>query len=113
MNGYQYIKSLTVKEISHHFGCGYLTAQRVKSMDVAQMINSCLTCPQLLELNTKWPCNFQETTCKECMKEFLTKEVPGTLPVTKGPCANCMELDFCQGLIPCKKLMEYEYEKRR
>lgn len=112
MTGFQYIKRMPVKEISKAFGVSHGSAYDISKKDMQGLINSCNTCPQLLKLDKKWPCNFQETTCKKCMKEFLENEIPGTEPIIEGPCIRCMELEFCQGLYGCRKLEEYRNEKK-
>ncbi len=113
MTGYQYIKRLTIGDIDRAIGCGKQTASNIVGMNMEQLIHSCHTCPQLLLKDKKWPCNFQETKCKECMKAFLENEIPGTDPLIEGPCITCMELEFCQGLYRCRKLEEYQNEKKR
>lgn len=113
MTGYQYIKRMTVEEIDRALGCGRLTARNIKEAGLNQLICSCHTCPQLFFKEKKWPCNFQETKCKECMKAFLENEIPGTEPIIEGPCLTCMELDFCMGIYKCEKLEDYQNEKKR
>lgn len=106
MTGEELIHSMPVKAIEKAFGVSRSTAINIKNKDKQGLIHSCHTCPQLLNLKTKWPCNFRETSCKECMKNFLENEIPETLPTIKESCINCIELDFCQGLFPCAKLKE-------
>ena len=113
MTGYQYIKRMTVDEIGKAIGCGTLTARNIKEEGIGQLISSCHTCPQLLFKEKKWPCNFQKTGCKECMKSFLENEIPGTEPLVEGPCLSCMELEFCLGIYRCKRLEEYQNGKKR
>lgn len=112
MTGYQYIKRMSIKEIEKTFGLGRASAIEISQKNMKGLILSCHTCPQLLKLDVKWPCNFQETSCRKCMKQFLENEIPGTDPVIEGPCVQCMELEFCQGLYRCQKLEEYQNEKK-
>lgn len=110
MNGYEYIKSLSADELSKQIGLSRAAAVVVLKMGKEELIKSPVTCPQLLTIKAKWQCNFHETSCKECMKEFLENEVPGTSIKKKKlpkPCKECMERDFCQGEYRCRKLKEY------
>ncbi len=111
MTGEELIHNMPIKAIEKAFGISHLSAISIKNKDKQGLIDSCLTCPQLLDLETKWPCNFQETSCKACMKEFLEKEVPGTMKILKGPCLSCMERGFCSGDYPCEKLKAFEKGK--
>lgn len=112
MTGYQYIKQMTVDEIDRALGCGKVTARNIKKATLDQLVHSCHTCPQLLEKKNKWPCNFQLTSCKECMKTFLQEEVPGTPKMLDEPCLKCMELDLCQGEFGCMKLEAWRNGER-
>lgn len=106
MNGYEYIKSLSVKKIAQALEIERGQAYFILQKGIEGIIKDPYVCPLAFPLPKKYKCAFHEEGCHECMRRFLTSEILMRYSMSH-PCTFCIEWEFCRGNFPCRRYKEY------
>lgn len=99
MTGYDYIKSLTIKELMKKIDMPRGKAYYIREIcGLEKLTKHPYLCPRMFA--EKHRCSYHETGCQECMYRWLVSDIDGS----KMQCATCIEADICNGQYLCKRL---------